>query len=82
MVYAGLISRCEVWQKKGAYKNDDSETTRGKQQVDPGFDLRHLYVEPRRNHTGLVEATVELDNDFSRAVIIDQFEFTDVTFKK
>ena len=66
---------------KATYKNDDAETSRRKQQVDPGLDLAVLDVESWWDHSSFVETTIELNNNFSRSVVVDDFEFTDVTDK-
>lgn len=65
--------------KKGTYEDDNSETSSGEEQVDPRLDLRVLDVETGGDDTGLVEAAVELDDDFVGAMIVNDFEFTDVT---
>jgi len=51
--------------KTEAYQNDDAETTRREQQVDPGFYLGHLDVKPWGYHAGLVETAVQLNNDLA-----------------
>ena len=68
--------------KKGTYEDDNSETSSGEEQVDPRLDLRVLDVETGGDDTGLVEAAVELDDDFVGAMIVNDFEFTDVTWRK
>ncbi len=45
----------------------------------PGFDLVEGNIKSWRNDTTLVEATVQVDNDLSGSVIIDDFEFTNIT---
>ncbi|KAJ3498105.1 hypothetical protein NMY22_g19633 [Coprinellus aureogranulatus] len=65
--------------RKGeTYKDDDTESTSGEQQVDPRLDLVGLDVESGRDDTGLVEAAVQLDDDLARTVVIDDLEFADV----
>jgi hypothetical protein len=39
-------------------------------------------VESRGDDTALVQSTVELDNDLAASVVIDDFEFTNVTWSK
>ena len=41
--------------------------------------MRVLDVETRRDDTGFVEMAVELDDNFARAVVIDDLEFTNVS---
>ena len=41
--------------------------------------MRVLDVEARRDDTRFVEMTVELDDNFTRAMIIDDLEFTNVS---
>lgn len=53
--------------------------TRWQQVLGPGLNLVQDNVESWGNDTTLVEATVQVDNDFASSVIIDNFELTDVT---
>jgi len=62
----------------GSGEDDDTETTSGEEQVDPGLDLCGLDVEPGRDDTGLVQAAVELDDDLSRSVVVDLLELANV----
>lgn len=55
------------------------ELTRWQQVLGPGLNLVQDNVESWGNDTTLVEATVQVDNDFASSVIIDNFELTDVT---
>jgi len=55
-----------------------TELARGEQCDDPLLDLIDLHVEPGGDDAALVKAPVQLDNDLLRAVVIDNFEFTDV----
>ena len=64
------------------YENDDTEATSGEEQVDPGLDLVDLDVVAGRDDTGFVQATVELDNDLSSTVIIDEFKLADIALEK
>ena len=50
-----------------------------KEQVDPRLDLVNLDVESRRDDSGLVESSVELDNDLTSSVVVDDLEVTDVS---
>lgn len=53
----------------------------GKEQVDPRLDLVNLDVESRRDDSGLVESSVELDNDLTGSVVVDDLEVTDVSWR-
>lgn len=62
------------------YKDDDTKPSSRKKQVDPRFDLAVLDVVARGDHTTFIESTVELDHNFSRSMVVDDFKFTDVTW--
>ena len=51
--------------KRITHENNDTEATSGKEQVDPGLDLVDLDVVTRRDDAGLVQTTVELDDDLA-----------------
>jgi hypothetical protein len=61
-------------------EDDHPERTGGEQQVHPRLDLVRLYVESGRDDACFVESAVELDDDFSGAVVVDDFELADVSF--
>lgn len=63
---------------KISYQNDDAESSSRQQQIDPALNLRDLDIESGRNDTGLVQPSIQLDDNFAGTVIIDNFEFTDV----
>ena len=63
------------------YENNDTEATSGEEQVDPGLDLVNLNVVTRRDDAGLVQATVELDDDLARTVVIDDLELANVAYE-
>jgi hypothetical protein len=46
-------------------QDDVAKTTRRKEQVDPVLDLGDLDVEAWRDDTGLVQPSIELDNNLS-----------------
>jgi hypothetical protein len=46
-------------------QDDEAETTRWKEQVDPVLNLGDLDVEAWRDDTGLVQPSIELDNNLS-----------------
>lgn len=60
-------------------QDEETELTRGQQVTDPLFHGIELDVETGRNDTTLVQTTVELDNNLSSAMVIDDFEFINVT---
>ena len=60
-------------------KDEETKLTGWKQVVDPGFNIFLLDVEARRNDTSLVDATNELDYNLAGSVIIDNFEFSNIT---
>lgn len=62
----------------GGRQDDVTELARGEQCDDPLLDLIDLHVESGGDDSALVEASVQLDYDLLRAVVIDNFEFTDV----
>lgn len=60
------------------HQDDDTKGTSGEQQVDPGLNLVDLDVEAGRDDTGLVETSVQLDDDLSSTVIIDDLKLSNV----
>ncbi len=62
----------------GGRQDDVTELARGEQCDDPLLDLIDLHVESGGDDSALVEASVQLDYDLLRAVVIDNFEFTNV----
>lgn len=63
------------------YENNDTEATSGEEQIDPRLDLVDLNVISWRDNASLVQTTVELNNDLSRTVVVDDFEFADVAWE-
>lgn len=59
-------------------QDDVTERTGREQQVDPVFNLRQLNVESGRDDSGLVDATVELDDDLAGSVVVDLLELLNV----
>ena len=62
-------------------KDDDTEATSRKEQVDPVLDLVDLNVVSWRDDTSLVQAAVQLDDDLAGAVVVNLLEFTNVALK-
>ena len=60
-------------------ENHEAELTRRHQIVDPLLNVGNLDVEARRDDTGLVQATVQLDDNLAGAVVIDDFKLTNVS---
>jgi hypothetical protein len=81
VVWHVISDRILFLEGRKTHEDDDSEPTGREQQVDPALNLRVLDVEARGDDAGFVEAAVELDDDFARAVVVDDFEFVDVTFR-
>ena len=61
-------------------QHQQAELSRRKDHVAPPFDLGHRDVESRRDDTTLVDSSEQLDYDFATSVVVDDFEFSDVTF--
>lgn len=60
-------------------QDNETELTRGQQVVDPVFNRAELDVEAGGNDTALVQTTNELNNNLARSMVINDFEFTNVT---
>jgi hypothetical protein len=63
-------------------QHEATELTARQQHVAPLLNLVEVNVEARRNHTGLVDAADQLDDDLARAVVVDDFELTDVACER
>ena len=62
--------------KKKTHKNNNPKPSSRQQQIDPTLNLGMLDVEPGRDNARFVQSAVELDDDFTGAVVVDDFEFT------
>lgn len=61
-------------------RKDEVTKLPGWQQVhDPFLNFVIWHVETRGNHTTLIETTIQLDDNLAGAVIIDNFEFANVS---
>lgn len=60
--------------------HEETKLTRRKEISDPVFNVLLLYRESRRNDTTLVESSNELNDNLSRTMIINDFEFANVSF--
>ncbi len=50
-----------------------------KQVYNPSFNIGESNIETRANNTSFVDASTQVDNNLSRTVVIDDFEFLDVS---
>ena len=57
-----------------------TELTARKKVVAPHFNFVDLNIEARRDATALVKATNKIDNNLTRTVIINNGDFTNVTY--
>ena len=62
-------------------QDDEAELTGWQQLRDPLLHVAELHVVARRDDTGLVDAAVELDDNFAVAVVVNLLELADVTCK-
>jgi hypothetical protein len=62
-------------------QDDETELTRWQQVVDPCFDIFLFHVESWRNNTAFVQTTNQLDNNLSGTMIINDFKFTNISYK-
>jgi len=60
-------------------QNDVTELTRGQQLDDPLLKVANADVVAWRDDTGLVETSVELDNDLAGAVVVNLLKFANVS---
>ncbi|KAH3669694.1 hypothetical protein OGATHE_002506 [Ogataea polymorpha] len=60
-------------------QNDVTELSGWQQVVSPSLNVLNLDVESWRDDTTLVESSVQLDDNLSGSVVIDVFEFSNVT---
>lgn len=68
--------------RRNTYEDDIPESTGRKEQVDPGLDLVHLNVETWRDHARLVESAIQLNDDLSGTVVIDDLKLANVAYKE
>jgi hypothetical protein len=61
-------------------KDNEAELTRWEEVVDPGFNVSLLDVEAGRNDTALVESSNQLDNNLAGAMVVNDFEFANVSW--
>ena len=74
-----------MWTKanftSGGSQNKLPELTRGQQVVCPLLHLIKADVETGRDDAALVETANQINNNFARATIVDNFNFPNVTLK-
>ena len=63
----------------GSGEDNETELTRWKEVLHPLLVILYLHVETRRDHTALVEASQQVDDDLATSAIINQFELTNVS---
>lgn len=63
-------------------QNEVTELARGQQVVGPLLDLVNSNVEARRDNGSLVQAAEEVNNNLSGTVVIDNFELTNVAWRR
>ena len=61
--------------EKKTHKNNNSKPSSRQQQIDPTLNLVMLDVKPGRDDARFVQSAVELNDDFSGAVVVDNFKF-------
>ena len=66
----------------GCGEDDVSELTRGKKLDDPLLKITELDVVAGADNTGLVDASVELNDDLAIAVVIDLLELANVSWRR
>lgn len=74
-----VLSLVVVHDSVGGRQDEVSELPGGKDHVSPAFNVAQLNIKPRRNHTALVDSPEQLNDDFSTSVVVDDFEFSDVS---
>ncbi len=68
-----------IHDSKRSRHHNVSELTRRQKIVGPLLNGSQLQVEAGRNNTALVQTTNELNNNLAAAMVVNDFELTDVT---
>lgn len=68
-----------VHDTRASSQNDVSELTRRQQLHHPFLEVSKLDVVSWRDDTGLVEAAIQLDDDFTRPVVVNFFKLANIT---
>jgi hypothetical protein len=79
---SGPTSNAYPTTKKETHKNDNPKPSSRQQQIDPTLNLGVLDVKPGGDDARFVQSAVELDDDFAGAVVVDDFEFTYVAWRR
>merc|ERR1719473_1490607 len=66
----------------GCGEHDVTEETRGEKVLHPLFHIGESNIETRGDDTALVDTANELHHNLARALVIDDFEFSDVAVLK
>jgi hypothetical protein len=69
-----------VHDTSGSGQDDLTERSSGQQQGDPVLNSVQGNVESRGDDTGLVQSAVELNDNLAASVVVDDFEFANVTY--
>ena len=59
-------------------EDDETELSRGKDLVAELLEVLELQIESGRDHSALVESTVQVDNNLAISLVIDDLELADV----
>lgn len=60
-------------------QNNETKLTGGQQVVNPVLQVGQLDVEAGRNNSTLVQTAIEVNNNLTRAVVIDNFELVNIS---
>lgn len=63
-------------------QDDEAKLTRREQVVDPVFHLWQLDIVTGRDDTTLVQTAIQLNDNLTGTVIIDNLKFTDITWER
>ena len=74
-----LLSFFVVHDTVGSGNNQETELSGGKDVVAPLFVIVELKVESGGDDTAFIDSAQEFNDDLAASVVIDDFEFTDVT---
>src|SRR6218665_3604054 len=64
----------------GRGQHEETKLTRWQQITRIIFDLMDFDIETWRNNTALVQSSGKINNNFAGTMIVDNFEFTDITY--
>lgn len=80
---SGLLgtSLVVIHDAEGGGEHKVAEPTRRKNVLHPLLDVMHRDIETGGDHSALVDAANQVDNNLARAVVIKNLEFSDVAYK-